>query len=53
VILRQVTEQNVRLTVANIREHSPIIAELEQAGEVKIVGALCGMHTGMVQMLPN
>ena len=43
----------MRLTVANIRKHSPIIAELEQAGEVKIVGALYDMHTCMVQVLPN
>lgn len=49
--VREVTEQNVRLTVANIRERSPIIAEMEKAGEVKIVGAIYDMHTGAVQVL--
>jgi carbonic anhydrase len=49
--VRQVTEQNVRLTVDNIRKRSPIIAELEQAGEVKIIGAIYDMHTGVVQAL--
>jgi carbonic anhydrase len=49
--VRQVTEQNVRLTMDNIRKRSPIIAELEQAGEVKIIGAVYDMHTGVVQAL--
>jgi carbonic anhydrase len=49
--VRMVTERNVRLTMDNIRKRSPIIAELEQAGEVKIVGALYDMHTGVVQVL--
>jgi carbonic anhydrase len=49
--VREVTEQNVRLTMENIRKRSPIIAELEQAGDVKIIGALYDMHTGVVQPL--
>ena len=49
--VRQVTEQNVRLTMDNIRKHSPIIAQLEQAGDVKIVGGIYDMHTGAVQVL--
>jgi len=49
--VRQVTEQNVRLTMDNIRKRSPIIAELEQAGDVKIVGGIYDMHTGAVQVL--
>jgi len=47
----QVAEQNVRLTMDNIRQRSPIIAELEQAGDVKIVGAIYDMHTGVVREL--
>jgi len=49
--VRQVTEQNVRLTMDNIRKRSPIIAELEQAGEVKVVGALYDMHSGAVELI--
>ena len=49
--VREVTEQNVRLTVENIRKRSPIIAELEAAGDVKIVGAIYDMHTGAVEVL--
>lgn len=49
--VREVTEQNVRLTVENIRKRSPIIAELEEAGDVKIVGAIYDMHTGAVEVL--
>jgi carbonic anhydrase len=49
--LRLVTEQNVRLTVDNIRAHSPIIRELEQTGAVRIVGAIYDMHTGAVDLL--
>lgn len=49
--VRQVTEQNVRLTIDNIRKRSPIIAQLEQAGDVKIVGAIYDMHTGVVHAL--
>ena len=44
-------EGNERLTMNNIRLRSPIIAELEQAGEVKIVGAVYDMHTGAVHAL--
>jgi len=47
----QVAEQNVRLTMDNIRKRSPIIAEMEQTGEVKIIGAIYDMHTGAVHML--
>ena len=49
--VRAVTEQNVRLTVENIRNGSPIIAELEDSGDVKIVGAIYDMHSGAVQLL--
>ena len=49
--VRAVTEQNVRLTMDNIRKRSPIIAELEQTGDVKIVGAIYDMHTGVVHAL--
>lgn len=43
-----VTDLNVRLTIERIRRESPIIAELEQKGEVKIIGGLYDVETGVV-----
>ena len=44
-----VARKNVELTMANIRKHSPVIAELEQAGAVKIAGAFYDLKTGAVE----
>ena len=41
--------RNVELTMANIRKHSQVIAELEQAGAVKIAGAFYDLKTGAVE----
>ena len=46
-----VTETNVRLGVAEIRERSPILAELEAAGKVKVVGAMYDIETGAVTFM--
>jgi carbonic anhydrase len=43
-----VTKLNVHLTVDKIRQESPIIAELEKSGQIKIVGALYEVETGKV-----
>lgn len=43
-----VTDLNVRLTIERIRRESTIIAELEQNGEVKIIGGLYDVETGVV-----
>jgi carbonic anhydrase len=43
-----VAEANVRRTVAKIREDSPILRELEQSGQIKIVGAMNDLSTGLV-----
>jgi carbonic anhydrase len=43
-----VTEANVRRTVAKLREGSPILRELEQSGQIKIVGAIHDISTGQV-----
>ena len=44
-----VARKNVELTMANIRKHSQVIAELEQAGAVKIHGAFYDLKTGAVE----
>ena len=46
-----VSEANVRLTVARIRELSPILRDLERAGKIQIVGCLYDLGTGRVQFL--
>jgi len=43
-----VIRENVKLTVANIRKHSPILKEMEEAGEIKIAGAYYDMDNGEV-----
>jgi carbonic anhydrase len=43
-----VIQQNVRMTVENIRKQSPILHEMERAGEIKIVGAYYDMDNGVV-----
>ena len=44
-----VARRNVELTMANIRKNSQVIAELEQAGAVKIAGAFYDLKTGAVE----
>ncbi len=46
-----VSEMNVRLTVARIRELSPILRDLEKAGKIQIVGCIYDLGTGRVQFL--
>lgn len=46
-----VAEKNVQITMQNIREKSPIVAELETDGRVRIVGALYNLQTGEVDFL--
>jgi carbonic anhydrase len=44
-----VIQENVKLTVENIRKQSPILKEMEQKGEIKIVGAYYDMDNGGVE----
>jgi len=43
-----VSAKNVLLTIENIRERSRILAELEEKGEIKIVGGMYDISTGAV-----
>lgn len=45
------SESNVRNTIEKIRKDSPILKEMEDKGEIKIVGGLYDMDTGKVTML--
>lgn len=46
--VKNVTELNVTLTIDRIRKESPIIAELEKEGKIKIAGGLYDVETGKV-----
>ncbi len=46
-----VVEENVHLTVADVRKRSETLANLEKEGKIKIVGALYSLHTGEVTLL--
>jgi carbonic anhydrase len=48
-----VSETNVRLTVARIRELSPILRDLESAGKIQIAGCIYDLDTGTVRFLPH
>ena len=46
--VNNVTKLNVLLTIKRIRNESPIIAELENQGLIKIVGAIYNVESGKV-----
>lgn len=46
-----VAEENVRMTIRNIREKSPIMNEMERAGELVIIGGMYDLKTGEVELL--
>jgi carbonic anhydrase len=46
-----VAEKNVELTMQNVRDGSSVIKGMEDAGEIKIIGALYDMHTGAVNFM--
>ena len=43
--------KNVKLTIDRIREESPVLGEMEQAGEIQIVGGMYDIATGKVNFL--
>lgn len=49
--VEKVIEQNVRITMADIRKDSPVLAELEASGKIKIVGGIYDLHSGKVTLL--
>ena len=42
---------NVKLTIERIREKSPMLKEMEDNGEIKIVGGVYSLSTGKVDLL--
>ena len=43
-----VARKNVEITMANIRKGSPVLAEMESNGAIKIAGAMYNLETGVV-----
>ena len=46
--VQAVTDKNVALTVARIRERSPILRDMETKGQIGMAGAMYDVHTGKV-----
>jgi carbonic anhydrase len=44
-----VARKNVEMTVADIRKDSPVLAELEAKGGIKVAGAMYNLETGAVE----
>lgn len=51
LFVKYVSENNVRLAIKNIREKSPILKEMEDKGEIKIVGAFYRLTDGTLQFV--
>lgn len=49
--VHKVCDTNVRNTIENIRKQSPVLKEMEDKGEIKIVGGIYHMDNGKVVML--
>lgn len=49
--VKDVAQNNVRNTIKNIREKSPILKEMEAKGEIKIVGAFYTLTKGELLMI--
>ena len=47
----EVTERNVRRTIEQIRERSPLLRELVDSGKVGVVGGIYELETGRVRFL--
>ncbi|RRO16826.1 carbonic anhydrase family protein [Flavobacteriaceae bacterium 14752] len=49
--VQAVVEKNVQLNIERIRKESPILKDLEDFGEIKIVGGVYSLKTGKIKML--
>lgn len=49
--VKMVCESNVKNTIEEIRKQSPILKEMEEKGEIKIVGGVYDLDTGKVAFL--
>ena len=47
--IEEVSFENVNVSIDRIRKESPILAEMEENGEIEIVGASYDVNTGLVE----
>ena len=50
-LMKRVNENNIRNTLKNIREKSPILKEMEEKGRIKIVGAFYRLTDGTLEFV--
>lgn len=48
--VNEVAEKNVHMTIENIRNESPVLKEMEDQGEIRIVGGMYDINTGRVDI---
>ena len=46
--VNEVAKKNVLMTIDNIRKSSPVLAEMETNGEIKVIGGMYDIKTGDV-----
>ncbi len=51
--VQRVAEKNVEMSVQNIREHSPLLNEMYEAGEIEIIGAMYDVASGEVVFMDS
>jgi carbonic anhydrase len=44
-----VARKNVELTIASIRRDSPVLAEMEKSGAIRIAGSMYDLKTGVIE----
>tara|TARA_Y100001935_G_scaffold235813_1_gene220019 strand:+ start:212 stop:838 length:627 start_codon:yes stop_codon:yes gene_type:complete len=49
--VNSVAEKNVEMTISNIRSSSPVLAEMEEQGSIKIIGGMYNIDTGIVHFI--
>lgn len=49
--IEQISVQNVKLSIENIRQESSILSDMEKEGQVEIVGAIYDVSNGRVEFL--
>ena len=50
-VIEEVAHLNVEMSINRIRQESEILAEMEEKGEIEIVGAMYDVSTGLVEFI--
>ncbi len=50
-VIEEVAQLNVEMSINRIRQESEILAEMEEKGEIEIVGAMYDVSTGLVEFI--